>query len=304
MNRRTRNPRRNAAWKAAFGMACLAALNLGGCGSGKEAGVRQGRPDRHRHGRSSPETCRSSPSTSRRPRAPARSTSTRASADSSTGGSTPKGRWSRRGRSSSRSTRNRSRCSSTRPRRRSPSRRRPSKWRAPTSRAPGRSPRQNALSQKDLDDATGQFQSAAAAVDQAKAQLESAKLNLSYCTITSPVDGVTGAALQQEGTYISPQNSQLTTVMVLSPMWVNFSLSENEMQNVRDQIAKGLFRPPKNQTVTRSRSSWSTGRSSRTPGGSPSPTRRTTRRRERSSSGSASRIPTASCGRTSTCASA
>jgi len=103
----------------------------------------------------------------------------------------------------------------------------------------------DALSQKDLDDATGQFQSAAAGVDQAKAQLESAKLNLSYCTIASPVHGVTGAALQQEGTYISTQNSQLTTVMLSSPMWVNFSLSENEMQNLRGQIAKGLLRPPK-----------------------------------------------------------
>ncbi|PWB63248.1 MAG: efflux transporter periplasmic adaptor subunit [Deltaproteobacteria bacterium] len=104
----------------------------------------------------------------------------------------------------------------------------------------------NALSQKDLDDATGQSQSAAAAVDQAKAQVETAKLNLSYCTITSPVNGMTGAALQQEGTYISPQNSQLTTVMLLSPMWVNFSLSENEMQKFRGSIEKGLLRPPKN----------------------------------------------------------
>jgi membrane fusion protein (multidrug efflux system) len=103
----------------------------------------------------------------------------------------------------------------------------------------------DALSQKDLDDATGQSQSAAAAVDQAKAQVETAKLNLSYCTITSPVNGVTSAALQQEGTYISPQNSQLTTVMILSPMWVNFSLSENEMEKIRGQIGKGLLRPPK-----------------------------------------------------------
>lgn len=106
----------------------------------------------------------------------------------------------------------------------------------------------NALSQKDLDDATGQFQSAAASVDQAKAQLESAKLNLSYCVISSPVNGAASAAVQQEGTYISPQNSQLATVMVLSPMWVNFSLSENEMQQLRDQIARGLYRPPKNSS--------------------------------------------------------
>jgi len=104
----------------------------------------------------------------------------------------------------------------------------------------------NALSKKDLDDATGHFESSAASVDQAKAQVESAKLNLSYCTISSPVEGVVGAALQQEGTYISQQNNQLTSVVLLSPMWVNFSLSENEMQKLRVQVAKGLLRPPEN----------------------------------------------------------
>ena len=47
-----------------------------------------------------------------------------------------------------------------------------------------------ALSQKDLDDATGNYESAAASVEAAKAQLTTAQLNLSYCTITSPVDGM------------------------------------------------------------------------------------------------------------------
>src|SRR5512139_707149 len=102
----------------------------------------------------------------------------------------------------------------------------------------------NALSQKDLDDATGTFEASAASVEQAKAQLETEQLNLSYCTITSPVDGITSAALQHDGSYINIINSQLTTVAVLSPMWVNFSISENEIQNYRDQIAKKLVIPP------------------------------------------------------------
>ncbi|NLW35202.1 MAG: efflux RND transporter periplasmic adaptor subunit [Syntrophorhabdus aromaticivorans] len=109
---------------------------------------------------------------------------------------------------------------------------------------------QNALSRKDLDDATGQYQSAAAATEQAKAQVETAKLNLSYTTITSPVTGVSSSARQADGTYINPQNSLLTTVAVLSPMWVNFSLSENEMQKYRDQVAKGLLRFPKGERFT------------------------------------------------------
>lgn len=103
----------------------------------------------------------------------------------------------------------------------------------------------NALSQKDLDNATGLFEASAANVEEAKAQLETAQLDLSYCTITSPVNGITGAALQQDGTYLNIMNSQLTTVAELSPMWVNFSLSENEMQSYRNQVAQGSLRVPK-----------------------------------------------------------
>ncbi len=103
---------------------------------------------------------------------------------------------------------------------------------------------QNALSQKDLDDAKGQFDTTGAAVEQAKAQVEQAKLNFSYTVITSPVKGITSAALQQDGTYINPQNSQLTTVEALTPIWVNFSLSENEWQRWRDEIGSGKVIPP------------------------------------------------------------
>jgi membrane fusion protein (multidrug efflux system) len=106
----------------------------------------------------------------------------------------------------------------------------------------------NAVSKKDLDDATGTYEMTAAQVEVAKAQLVTAQLNLSYTTIASPVTGITGAALQQDGAYINQQASQLTTVMALSPMWVNFSVSENELKRFRDQIASGQLRPPPDQT--------------------------------------------------------
>ena len=105
---------------------------------------------------------------------------------------------------------------------------------------------QNALSQKDLDDAKGNFESTGAAVEQAKAQLEMEKLNLSYCTITAPVTGITGAAMIQDGAYVSTMNNQLTTVSVLSPMWVNFSISENDMKRFSDRVASGQIIPPEN----------------------------------------------------------
>ena len=109
---------------------------------------------------------------------------------------------------------------------------------------------QNALSQKDLDDATGQYEQAGAAVAQSKAQLQSAQLDLSYTTITSPVDGVTSYAAIADGTYLSPQNSQLTTVSVLSPMWVNFSLSENEIQRIQNDVKAGRLKLPPDRNMT------------------------------------------------------
>jgi membrane fusion protein (multidrug efflux system) len=103
---------------------------------------------------------------------------------------------------------------------------------------------QDALSKKQLDDATGIFESYGAAVEQAKAQLNTAQLNLSYCTISSPVDGVTGAAILQDGAYVDRLNSHLTTVSTLSPMWVNFSISEQWVQNYRNEVARKTLLPP------------------------------------------------------------
>ncbi len=106
---------------------------------------------------------------------------------------------------------------------------------------------QNALSQKDLDDANRNYETAAAEVEQAKAQLETQQLNLSYCTITSPITGITSAAMIQDGAYVSQMNNQLTTVAVLSPMWVNFSISENDVKRYSDKIQSGQVIPPKNE---------------------------------------------------------
>src|SRR4029079_1006105 len=103
---------------------------------------------------------------------------------------------------------------------------------------------QNALSQKDLDDAQGQYEQAQAAVAQGKAQVEEAKLNLSYTTITSPVAGVSSYAAVADGTYLDAKNAQLTTISVLTPMWINFSISENEMERIRNNVKAGSLRLP------------------------------------------------------------
>ena len=103
-----------------------------------------------------------------------------------------------------------------------------------------------ALSQTDLDQAIGDFQTTAAAVSNAKAQVENAKLNLSYCTITSPVTGYASSALQTDGTYINMSNAHLATVYTMSPMWVTFSMSENEEAKINQEVKEGILRRPEN----------------------------------------------------------
>ncbi|MGC9193910.1 MAG: efflux RND transporter periplasmic adaptor subunit [Syntrophobacteraceae bacterium] len=108
----------------------------------------------------------------------------------------------------------------------------------------------SALSQKDLDNAVGQFESASAAVEGAKASVEQARLNLSYTVITSPLTGISSDAQQSDGTYLNPSNSLLTTVALISPVYVNFSISENEWLRYRKEVRKGLLIPPKDGDYT------------------------------------------------------
>ncbi|WP_321916532.1 efflux RND transporter periplasmic adaptor subunit [Paraburkholderia sp. J11-2] len=102
----------------------------------------------------------------------------------------------------------------------------------------------NALSQKDLDDSIGQQRAAAAALEQARANVTTAKLNLGYTTITAPVTGLSSFAKKQDGSYIDTSNSLLTYVAKLDPMWINFSLSENEMLDMRTQTQNGTLKLP------------------------------------------------------------
>jgi RND family efflux transporter MFP subunit len=70
-----------------------------------------------------------------------------------------------------------------------------------------------------------------AAVEAAKATVKTAELNLSFTTITSPIDGVAGIATAQVGNLIQPSGAALTTVSTLDPIKVYFTLSEQEYLN-------------------------------------------------------------------------
>ncbi len=106
---------------------------------------------------------------------------------------------------------------------------------------------QNAVAQKELDDAVGRFRTAAAAVEAARAKVIQAELNLGYTLIRSPVTGISSFAVKREGAYIGPgTDSLLTYVAQLDPMWVEFSISENQVLRLRQQVQSGRLREPAN----------------------------------------------------------
>lgn len=88
---------------------------------------------------------------------------------------------------------------------------------------------QKAASRKDLDSAIADELTATAEVQSATARLMQAELDLGYTTIKTPISGHIADTNYNEGALITPgSNSLLTTVSVVDPIWVYFSISENE----------------------------------------------------------------------------
>ena len=110
---------------------------------------------------------------------------------------------------------------------------------------------QDALSRADLDRAQGDHDAANAGVYAAEAKLREAELNLGYTTIRSPVAGFASRAQQRQGSYINAmtESAQLTYVVAIDPVWVNFSVSQNQMARMRSEMVAGRVVMPKDNVL-------------------------------------------------------
>ncbi|MEZ5315601.1 MAG: efflux RND transporter periplasmic adaptor subunit [Chlamydiales bacterium] len=110
---------------------------------------------------------------------------------------------------------------------------------------------QNAVSQRDRDNALAQVLAAEASVISARANVAQAELNLSYTYITSPIQGLTGQAYHREGALIIPTGeSFLTLVSVIDPIWVIFSISDNQLLEMRGESQSNLLLLPEQEDYT------------------------------------------------------
>jgi membrane fusion protein (multidrug efflux system) len=94
------------------------------------------------------------------------------------------------------------------------------------------------LATQDLDTALATERSTAAAVKQAQADVESARLDLGYATVTAPIAGRAGRALVTEGALVGQgEATQLTTIEQIDPIYVNFSQSVSELGQLRSNTS-------------------------------------------------------------------
>lgn len=100
----------------------------------------------------------------------------------------------------------------------------------------------NAVSRQDFDDAVADHAGAQAEVAAAKAQVESARINLVYTQVLSPIEGRIGRALVTEGALVTAGQPQaVALVQQLDPIYVDISQSSAQILRLQRQLAEGVL---------------------------------------------------------------
>jgi len=96
-----------------------------------------------------------------------------------------------------------------------------------------------AISRQDYDTKKNAVDVDLAQVEAAEAALETAKLNLEYCFIHSPIDGRAGARLVDVGNVVQANSSSLLSIQRLDPIYANFTITEGDLPAVQKQMSSG-----------------------------------------------------------------
>jgi multidrug efflux system membrane fusion protein len=81
-----------------------------------------------------------------------------------------------------------------------------------------------------------------AAVKADQAAVESAKINLGYCQIRSPITGRTGNLMVHEGNLVKSNDTTLVTINQITPIYVDFSVPEQYLPEIRKYGADGRLK--------------------------------------------------------------
>ncbi|HAT8036359.1 TPA: multidrug efflux RND transporter periplasmic adaptor subunit AcrA [Citrobacter rodentium] len=99
------------------------------------------------------------------------------------------------------------------------------------------------ISKQDYDQALADAQQANAAVTAAKAAVETARINLAYTKVTSPISGRIGKSAVTEGALVqNGQATALATVQQLDPIYVDVTQSSNDFLRLKQELANGTLK--------------------------------------------------------------
>ena len=99
-----------------------------------------------------------------------------------------------------------------------------------------------AIARQDYDTRKNAVDVAGAQVKQYEASVESARLNLEYTAIRSPIDGRAGHRLVDVGNVVSANSTALLTIERLDPIYADFTVSENDLSDVQRYTNKKTLR--------------------------------------------------------------
>jgi membrane fusion protein, multidrug efflux system len=94
------------------------------------------------------------------------------------------------------------------------------------------------VSKDQYDTYQTNFAALQAAVRADQAAVETAQLNLSYCTIRSPIDGRTGSLLVHAGNLIKVNDTSLLVINRIEPIYVDFSVPEQNLEDIKKFMAE------------------------------------------------------------------
>jgi membrane fusion protein, multidrug efflux system len=84
--------------------------------------------------------------------------------------------------------------------------------------------------------------SADATIRADEAEVQTAKLNLEYCTIYSPMDGRTGAVMVKPGNLIQASDVTIVVINRVAPVGVRFAIPQQYLPDIKREMAKGPLR--------------------------------------------------------------
>ncbi len=98
----------------------------------------------------------------------------------------------------------------------------------------------NAVSKQEYDNAMASLKTSEADVSAGRAAVQTARINLGYTAVTSPVSGRIGRSAVTEGAYVQQaQATLLATVQQLDPVYVDLTQSSAEAMRLRRDLAEG-----------------------------------------------------------------